>query len=221
MRGLLIKDYKLLLVQKVSIIFILAIGMFFIFTQDSPILGISYTLAVTSIYTLTTINYDEFDNGMEFLITLPSGRKLYALEKYVLVFCNVLIASIILTILEIIWKIYLGESDIILQLIEMSAASSLAYLILSSVLLPVYLKFGAEKSRIVLMVMAGGFIAISFVLSSVLSANNINILDTPSLLNTIYNLSPVQILIILFLAVIACLAISIKISFKILEKKEY
>lgn len=219
MRGLLIKDYKLLSVQKLSVIFIFAMGIFFIFTQDSPIFGISYTLAVTSIYTLTTINYDEFDNGMEFLMTLPSGRKLYALEKYVLVFCNILIVSIILTALGGIQKVYSGESGIILELIEMSVSGTLTYLILSSALLPVYLKFGAEKSRIVLIAIAGCFIAASFIFSSVLSANNI--LDTSSLLNTIYNLSPAQIIITLFLAVIICLGVSIKISLKILEKKEY
>ena len=39
---------------------------------------------VTAIFAITTISYDEFDNGLAFLMTLPVTRKQYVAEKYLL-----------------------------------------------------------------------------------------------------------------------------------------
>ena len=44
---------------------------------------ISYMTFVASLFTLTSISYDEFDNGNAFLFSLPITRRMYVKEKSV------------------------------------------------------------------------------------------------------------------------------------------
>ena len=82
MKGLLIKDFKLLQGQKNFFITIIAIaGIMAIFMEDASFI-IGYMTFVGSLFTLSTISYDEFDNGNAFLFSLPITRKDYILEKY-------------------------------------------------------------------------------------------------------------------------------------------
>ena len=82
MKGLLIKDFMLLKNQKSFFIIIVAaaIGMSTLMENSSFIIG--YIAVIGSLFTLSTIRYDEFDNGNAFLYTLPITRKDYVYEKY-------------------------------------------------------------------------------------------------------------------------------------------
>ena len=84
MKGLLVKDFRLLKVQKNFFLLIIAVAIgMALFTNDvAPMLG--FLAFVLSIFTLSTISYDEFDNGNAFLFSLPVSRKDYAIEKYCL-----------------------------------------------------------------------------------------------------------------------------------------
>ena len=82
MKGLLIKDFKLLKNQKNFFIILIAIviGMSAYMEDVSFIIG--YLTFICSMFTLSSISYDEFDNGYAFLFSLPITRKGYVLEKY-------------------------------------------------------------------------------------------------------------------------------------------
>ena len=84
MKGLLIKDFKLMKGQKnfFFLFFFVSIGMPAFSGDASFMLG--FLPFVLSLFTLSTISYDEFDNGNAFLFTLPVSRTGYAIEKYVL-----------------------------------------------------------------------------------------------------------------------------------------
>ena len=84
MKGLLIKDFKLLKVQKNSFLLILciAIGMEIFTNSTSSSFIIGYLSFVATLFTLSSISYDEFDNGNAFLFSLPITRKSYVIEKY-------------------------------------------------------------------------------------------------------------------------------------------
>ena len=71
MKAMLIKDWKLMKGQK-QFVFILCIFLA-VFGATSNNLGflISYMTLMATIFSISTISYDEFDNGNAFLFTLP------------------------------------------------------------------------------------------------------------------------------------------------------
>ena len=82
MKGLLVKDFKLIKLQKNFFIVIIAIAIGLAVINDSPTFMLGFLTFVVSMFTLSTITYDEFDNGNAFLFTLPISRKSYVVEKY-------------------------------------------------------------------------------------------------------------------------------------------
>ena len=85
MKGMLIKDLRLLKNQGKTLLlmlFVVAIFMNFI-TDVGPSFIVGYITIIFSLFTATTISYDEFDNCYLFLMTLPITRKKYVNEKYV------------------------------------------------------------------------------------------------------------------------------------------
>ena len=104
---------------------------------------------------ISTISYDSMDNGNSFLFTLPVRRKDYATEKYFFV-CgfgavSALIVAIACGILLLVRKSemtagVLGVETMICLLIV---------LLLADLLVPLQIKFGAEKSKIVILATVG------------------------------------------------------------------
>lgn len=77
MKGLLIKDMKLMKNMRNSIVMILliAVGMGS-YLKDGSFL-IVYLSLIGATFTTSTLSYDEFDNGYSFLFSLPVTRKSY------------------------------------------------------------------------------------------------------------------------------------------------
>ena len=82
MKGLLIKDFKLLKMQKnfFVVMIIISVGLA-LFSEDLSF-PIGFSTFVFSLFSLSSISYDEFDNGSPFLFSLPITRADYAAEKY-------------------------------------------------------------------------------------------------------------------------------------------
>ena len=85
MKGLLIKDFKLLKVQKNFFLLILCItiGMEIFTNSASSSFIIGFLSFVATLFTLSSISYDEFDNGNAFLFSLPITRKSYVTEIWI------------------------------------------------------------------------------------------------------------------------------------------
>ncbi len=83
MKGLLIKDLLLLKNQQrfFLLFFLMSAGM--LLADFNSVFVINYVTMIFSLFTLSSISYDEFDNGYAFLFTLPITRNQYAAEKYV------------------------------------------------------------------------------------------------------------------------------------------
>ena len=83
MKGLLIKDIRLLGQQKKLLFLYAVMAIVLGYSMDSTFL-VSYFPMIGVFLVLSTISLDNFDNGMAFLMTLPISGKLYAVEKYVI-----------------------------------------------------------------------------------------------------------------------------------------
>lgn len=150
MRGLLEKDFRLLLQSKQSFIcfFVLTIVLGFS-TQGTFILGY-FTFLMIALLT-STISYDELDHGFEFLFTLPVNRNIYVREKYVLCMGGAVIAWLISVVLYFL-MLNLHNATIVPgeEILKALTFLPIAMLFLS-LMIPLQLKFGVEKSRFVML----------------------------------------------------------------------
>lgn len=104
MKAMLIKDWKLMKGQK-QFVFILCIFLA-VFGATSNNLGflISYMTLMATIFSISTISYDEYNNGMVYLLALPISRRKYVEEKYL--FC--LLTSLIVSAVSLIVTLGIG-----------------------------------------------------------------------------------------------------------------
>ena len=85
MKGLFVKDIELMKQQKQFFILVVVMEVILNLAGSGSVsFATGYFTIVTAIFAITTISYDEFDNGLAFLMTLPVTRKQYVVEKYLL-----------------------------------------------------------------------------------------------------------------------------------------
>ncbi len=99
MKGLLIKDLKL--IKTSGLLPMLALVAFVILQlgAGNGEMGVGLTTLILSLFSITSITYDEYENGMPFLFTLPITRKEYVREKYVLGFGLITVAWVTMSVI--------------------------------------------------------------------------------------------------------------------------
>lgn len=217
MSGLFVKDMRLLIKRKqvVIIFFVLAIIMG-MSTDGSFFVG--YLTFLSGIYAISTISYDEMDNGYAFLMTLPIDAKTYVYEKYG--FCSVMgiIAWGISVVLLFVNCLRSGASVGFVEQLTDASVFLPCMLIFLDIMIPMQLKFGIEKSRIALAVFAGGIVVLAFGAKSILAESGAEIPEFVEKLDGM----PISAVIAFFIGVAAvCTVISVTCSIKIMEGKQY
>ena len=84
MKGLFIKDLRLIKNQRIFLISLALMFLVLIVTGVDASFFMGYVPFLLLIVTMSTITYDEQDNSMGFLMALPVSRQTYVLEKYLL-----------------------------------------------------------------------------------------------------------------------------------------
>lgn len=217
MKGLLIKDFKLMLMQKnFFIIIIVVAGLISISSQD-PTFMIGFITLILSLFTVSTISYDEFDNGYPFLLTLPFSRKTYVLEKYVyglILGTGAWIVSVMICSLMLIVQGKPVTSDMLIGAFVILPM----FLVIESLMIPVHLRFGGEKGRYALIACVGVLVVIGFVVMKIVEIFHINVLP---LILAIDALGPVMFMVILLMIGFLIMLVSLKVSLSIMNKKEF
>lgn len=218
MKGLLIKDVRLLTSQKNFFAVVIVIALIVMMTTKNPSFAVGYVTFVFPMFTLSTISYDEFDNGYAFLFTLPITKKEYIFEKYIF---GLLLGGIVwlcVTVITMIYQMVTVPGFSAKDWLVSSAFLISIMVLLLSVVIPVVLKFGGDKSRIVLMLIVGAFIAIAFVVNALFDSLQVDpgegFRQMVSFLDTGFMLGGV------FIVLIVILLISIRISMRIIQRKE-
>ena len=197
---LIIKNNLKLIIVMLMVFFIMALGGQF---------NISFipTFIIVMLF-ISTFSYDEFNNWNAYAITLPGGRKSVVKSKY--------IASLFLTLLSIVITILLNyivsviNNTAVNELVSSLLGSICAIVIIQSIMYPLIFKFGMEKGRIVLFVLA-------FVMAGFISLLK-SIIKIPNTLVVFFN---DYWFIIIPIILVILLLISYKISEKIYLKKEF
>ncbi|MDK2965426.1 MULTISPECIES: ABC-2 transporter permease [Lacrimispora] len=217
MRGLLIKDILLMKNQMRIFLFyiFLSVGMFL--ADFNTVFVINYATLIFCMFSISTISYDEFDNGYAFLFTLPVTREQYTAEKYVFGILTGGLAWLVVNIIAVIMNVVRGRADA-----WEIVVTSLLFLILSflflSVMIPVQLKFGQEKGRTALFIIIGVIFAIGFLAVRSAKIFQVDLSAAARRLNTL-QLGPVTA--ILLLCGVAVIIVSYLVSVRIIRKKQF
>lgn len=219
MKGLLIKDLHILKKQKSFFGLALLIAFIFLISDTVNIMfAIGYMTIMFSFASTSTITYDQHGNGMGFLLTLPVSRRDYVKEKYILMFLIAgvsLICSFLFLTVGVCMDHIPSDQDILLG----SLLSTVLWTIMVHVLMiPLFLKFGAEKSRIALILVMGIIYAVIFGGRALIRYFDIDIIGLADLIS---QTSRTILITIGCMAAAVLLGISILISLHVMKKKEY
>ena len=155
MKGLIEKDIRLLLKRKQTLLLFLGLAIFMSFSSGA--FAVAYSTFLVALITMSTINYDEFDNGYAFLMTLPVTREEYVRSKYVLCITSGAIAWVTsIVILSLVYFFRGINANLWNSLPELIVYLPFA-IICADLMIPLEIKFGAEKSRIAMAIVVAIF----------------------------------------------------------------
>lgn len=200
MRGLMIKDWKLLMKQGKSFGVMAAVSIFFVIGGTfQPEFVVAYLSFMGLAFAVSGISYDEFDNGMSFLFV--SGLFSVGL--------NYLRTN--------------NQMDYDMEMLVNMAVFILFVLItIVCLMLPIYFKFGMQKGQIIVIATVFAVIGVVFFIAKYMEDKD----PTGALMEkTVASLEsmlkePMWMILMPVIAV-GLLALSYLISMRIMKKKEY
>lgn len=219
MKALFVKDMRLVLrQQKATIFMFMAIVLIIIGAADNPLFGILYTVFLLPSFLISTIAYDTFDNGMAYIMALPVSVKDYVLEKYILIIGGSVLVNLLSTGLTAFIQMLKSGAMDIKELLVCALLAQCVIIVYSSVVLPVNMRYGTEKGRIILIIMAVAIGALLGGSGTMLEARDEKAL---SFFGVMY---PFGVVGLLLSAAVICTVISL-VSFAVcvkwMKKKEY
>lgn len=220
MKGLLIKDFQLSLLNIRMLVIICVVSIFITSSSTgSAAFVISYVTIIFFMFVLTSISYDEMDHSISFLFTLPISRKTYVREKYIFsLICGMIglvFSTAVCMVVGAVKNVNLIEPD----MIPAALGIYLTLLFIVALMLPIQLKFGGDNGRIALFIVFGVIFAAIIIGSKILEHFNIHEADIIKFLDLLLSSNTALAIPGFILLVLAALGISYKISVKIMEHK--
>lgn len=221
MKGMLTKDLLIIGQQKRLLVLYALLAVIMSMSMDAVFL-VCYFPLVAVIVALSTIAYDSYDNGMAFLMTMPGVRKHYVAEKYLLSAMMMLASWAVAIVLQMWALLVKGIEFTVVEALIQDTIFLPVFILVSAVMIPITLKYGAEKGRLV------SFIVMAVVILLVLGGGSLMGRisasmgrDTRSIIQSIENIPGPMVAAVLAAVTLLILLISIKISSGIMKKKEF
>lgn len=217
MSGLMEKDIRILLQRKQILVVFLVIAVVLSVTQSSYFI-VGYLTFISVMLAISTISYDEFDNGYPFLLTLPITRKTYVIEKYIISLLAVVTSWVLAVALCFAADGILGNPIIVKDTLIVSVAMLPVPFFFMDIMLPVQIKFGAERGRLVFVAVLG---ICTIVVYGGMKLLKIVGIEQQDLMEKISNAPDIAVILILLGGTVLLTWISFMISNRIMEKKEF
>ena len=184
----------------------------------SPFFAIGYATSLISVFSVSTIGYDEYDNGMLYLFTLPISRKLYVKEKYVY--------AILVTVVALIAAIGISAGVAFAMHLNYPIEEWLGFIsscvfivsLIISIILPVRMKFDTEKNKMAILIAIG---VVALVAVGIIKIAEILNVDLEAFLENVMFGNPVKMLMLVIGLGIILVVVSYLISIKIMEKRVF
>lgn len=217
MLGMIRKDFYIFKNQGKVLLFFVLISLGMVSVNSDYTFPITMVTMIASMFAISTIAYDEYDNGFNFLMTLPNSRKGYAISKYLFSLLAGMVSTALLTILVLGFVFITHKSIDLEEFIVTVMAGFLVSQVLVCLFIPFNLKYGSENGKFVMVLMflvigLGGY----FILEA-LSRLNIEMF---LMIDPIAS-SPVLFLLTVFIVCLAVWLVSMFISINIMKKKEF
>lgn len=217
MAGLMEKDFRILLQRKQAFLVFLVIAVLLSVTQGGAGV-VGYLPFISAMLAVSTISYDEFDNGYPFLFTLPITRKSYVAEKYIFCFLTVFCSWIFSVILYVVIDKLQGGETPVSEMLFVSILLLLIAIVLMDVMVAVQLKYGSERSRVVIIAIFGICFLAIYALAKLLEKAGV---ETAAVFGYMERISATGIVLLLLAAGIVATFISVLISIAVMEKKTF
>ncbi|MEE0510864.1 MAG: ABC-2 transporter permease [Peptococcaceae bacterium] len=213
MKGLFLKDFRYLLLQKSFVGLILIIGLAL---SDRYYFALGYLTFMGSLLGFISITMDNQTNGLSFLFTLPISRKQYVTEKYLFSFLMMFLSCIIslAAVFFTRWLKHYNTSPSEIIFTALGCCACLVFFL--SLMLPLTLKFNEERARLAYLIALGVFIVAMVPIVAL-----INLLDTHAALSFSLHLSTTALTAIGCLIVLLCLLISYCVSLHIIKHRDF
>lgn len=216
MLGLLVKDFRLLANQKQFFYSILFISIFLIVSGQGVSSAVSYCTMVVIFFIISTISYDEYNNGYAFLFTLPVTRRQYAVEKYLFTLLTGGMTWLVTTVAGYFYG-RMRENLVASEWFAESAGSLFALSIVVCFMIPVQLKYGAEKSRIALIVFIFASAAVVIMLQKGFRAMEISV----PWMDSFVHMNAIGTILLCGIGFVFVVTASLLISIRVVEKKQF
>ena len=212
MKGLLAKDIALMKQRGKILLFLLIWGIIMTVVMENSSFVVGWIVMIAVITSLSTISYDEYDNCMPFLMSLPVNRRIYAEEKYVFsTICGVAFWAVSLIIVAatngISGKAAMHAEDFLGMVLFLAV-------VIQAFCIPPQLKWGPEKGRMAMLIIFG----VVFVASILLSKFGDSLHKAADKLET---LPMPGVVIGAVVASLIILGISVMISIRIMNQREF
>jgi hypothetical protein len=186
------------------------------FSMESEFI-IGYATMLFGIMAVGTISYDELDNGMPFLMSLPVDRKSYVTEKFIYSFIMAAVGTLFGIVVYIICSLIKGQNvDIIRSLPYVLAIVAVMTLIISGMIV-IELKFGAEKSRVAMVVIYGVIAVIMLAFAKIPGGSDL----LGKLIDLMESVSPAVVAAVMLLIVVLLDLVLYLLGVKIMKNKEF
>ena len=217
MKGLIIKDFQLLFSNKRILYIVFAIALFSAMMGDGITLTYisSFVAVMLQVSALATISYDNYHAWKHFFNDITVKKKRLCDRK--IYFCSIIafVGIIFSLILGLLVKMRTNNMKIE---IAVGIVIALVFLIYSFIAIPLELKFGNEVGRTIPFIIG----AVIFLIAQILIQVNDSLFDSiMNWLNKLENISDITALMIAIAAFVIALTITIPISIKIINKKEF
>ena len=217
MKALFIQDIHYMLTQKSFLVLIALVGIVLALTQnDNYIFVIGYLGFMGMITGMMSVTMDDQSNGLTFLFSLPIDRRVYVREKYIFIVLMGVSFSIFATALCLLFRMFAEYKAPLDEILATSLGTLFVMLLFVCFMLPLQLKFGAERARL------ASFIAIGLFFAAVIVAGLVvNFADALPFIQAFLSLSPVALVGIGAAFLIVCLRISYSASLRVILRREF
>lgn len=157
MKGLLLKDwYQGKTNMRMMYLTVLAVlAIWILSTSGDSSFAVDYSAVFLGIMPAYLLSYDHASGWTEYSFALPLSKELQVAEKYLIgLFCAaaaVVIGGLFITVISL--RTGTTPDKDVLSLL---AGSVCAILLINGIMLPLYYRFGAEKARMLYMLMFAG-----------------------------------------------------------------
>lgn len=177
-----------------------------------------YMTIFGTIFSVSTISFDEADNGYSYIMTLPVTYKDYVYEKYMFCMAGGIAAGLVTMVFFLIGTGIRGNAVVTSDILMAAVAVLPLIVIIESFLIPVQLRFGNSKSRIFIMILIGAVIASVYVMDRVVGDVEQKVAEV---IKAVDGIKPLYGIIGVVAATMIILAVSVMCSMRVMRRKQY